>query len=90
MQDNIDFENKTTNEILELLAEASDWLCEQYTAAKQLLPPSVALAADSDDPQASFFWQANTKHIPVLSASTRHVKITDPNDGVAVSPQLPE
>lgn len=90
--ENLDFEGKTSNEILEELAQAAEWLRDQYTNAKPLLPTSIAIAADSDDVQAAFFWQANRKHLPVLIDSTRHVKTpeTHPSNFVATEIIAPD
>jgi hypothetical protein len=75
--DPLDFEGKTSNEILEDLAQATEWLAAQFAAAKPLLPSTVAVAAE-DDVQAAFFWDANRKHLPVLAQATRHVKVSPP------------
>ncbi|MFN8994832.1 MAG: hypothetical protein ACK5X3_14390 [Pseudomonadota bacterium] len=83
--DPLDFEGKTSNEILEELALATEWLAAQFAAAKLLLPSTIAVAAE-DDVQAAFFWDANRKHLPVLAANARYLKVPPPPEPLTLDP----
>ena len=75
--DALDFSGKTSNEILEELALAAEWLAEQYAAAKPFLSTEVAEAADADT-QGLFFWNAHRSVLPVLATCARHLIVAPP------------
>jgi hypothetical protein len=75
--DPLDFDGKTSNEILEELALATEWLAAQFATAKPLLSAEVAEAADSDT-QGLFFWNANRSVLPTLASCARHLIVPPP------------
>lgn len=68
----LDFAGKTSNQILEELAAAAEWLAAQYESAKPHLDVSIADKAVTDL-ECQFAWQAGRQHLPTLVNATRRL-----------------
>lgn len=81
----LDFTDKEPNEILTDLAAATDWLRDQFAAAKLVLPAALFENA-ATDPETMFFWSADVQHLRVVSACVRKHIVVPPSPPVMLDP----
>jgi|688.fasta_scaffold302194_1 hypothetical protein len=75
--DNLDFTDKTHNEVLQMLGDATAWLRDQFSAARPIIISHPQITG-KNDPMALFFQQADAAHLPTLISCTLAQMIYEP------------
>ncbi len=75
--ENLDFEGKTHNEILDMLAEATAWLRDQLSAARPIVFSHPQMIGKMDQ-MILYFMQADIAHLPTLISCITAQKVVEP------------
>lgn len=75
--DNLDFTDKTHNEVLQMLGDATAWLRDQFSAARPIIISHPQITG-KNDPMALFFQQADAAHLPTLISCTLAQMVHEP------------